>query len=180
VSVVTAAPTPSTAVAAAVGSLDAAVRALHEAVRVLRTQIAEDQPDDGAGHGDNKAVTDLLDAADDLSDAVEAALGVVGGSSPAPAGVVAVHRGLLAAGRVMREELLAVDGRFDVARRAAGRWAKPWQAWARVVRAGLLDAADALTAAEEATADAVAALLDTLLDPGTARAAGTAHEEAHR
>jgi hypothetical protein len=164
----------------AVTALAAQVATLRQAVLALRTTLVEDRPDQRSGRADHKAVRDLVQAADDLGDAVEAASAALGGPvgdrARCAVAVSGAHRALVVAGQLLRDEVIPVGGRLDAARRAASPWGPPWQAWTRVAQAGALDVAEALSATENAAADAVAALLD----PHPGAAAGTDHEEALR
>jgi hypothetical protein len=158
-----AAPARSTAVSNALEVLASRVNALQVASKVLRTSIVEDFPTTSTGRSDHKALQDLAEAADDFDDAVSAAEESLAGATARRRDVtsVAVVRALLVAEHVLRDELVPVGGRFDLARRVAEGWGPHWRAWAQVVRAGVLDVGEALSATEESAADVIAALLDS-------------------
>jgi hypothetical protein len=133
--------------------------ALQQAAALVRTSV-EDCPDDPEHRPDHKALTDLGDAVDDLLDAVAEAQWTVRAGPREPAEILTgVHRSVLRAAAVLRGDLLRLDRRFDVARRAARTWGGAWRPWSGVVLTNLLDADDALRATEHAVAAAWAAVL---------------------
>jgi hypothetical protein len=139
------------------GTVESALRGLHEAVTLVRTSV-EDLPDDPDHRPDHKALTDLRDAVDDLLDAVDEARWATRSGAGDPRGALpAVHRAVLRAEAVLHGDLLRLDQRFDTARRAARSWGGSWRPWSDVVLTNLLEADDALRAAEHAVAGAWAA-----------------------
>jgi hypothetical protein len=137
-------------------ALESRLAALYEAASILRTSV-EDCPDDPEHRPDHKALSDLSDAVDDLVDAVGQARWSSRSGERGPVAMLAVHRSLLQASAVLHGDLLRLDRRFDVARRAARAWGGPWRPWSDVVLTNLLDTADALRETEDAVAGAWAA-----------------------
>ena len=148
-----------------IGLLRARLRALADAVGALRTHVVEDLPDEVEFHGDHRSITALVQAVTDVADQVDLAV-VALDRGAGETGVAAACGALVPAGRLLRDELLAFDGRFADVRRATRRWAPAWRAWADVVRAALLDLTDAFAATESAVVLIVSARLDPDLDLG--------------
>ena len=142
------------------GAVENHLVALREAAALVRTSV-EDCPDDPEHRPDHKALTDLSDAVDDLLDAVDQARWSARSGEPGPVALLAVHRSLLQASEVLHGDLLRLDRRFDVARRAARAWGGPWRPWSDVVLTNLLETADALRETEDAMVGAWTAALSS-------------------
>jgi hypothetical protein len=135
--------------------VQASLAALEEIVAAVRTSVVEDRPDDADHAPDHKVLTDLVDAVDDLCDVVaQTGWQLRSAQRPAVRCLVEAHGGVLQAGRLLREDLLSIDRRFDAARREVRGWGAQWRPWTAVVHTGLVEAVEALTAAEKSVADA--------------------------
>jgi hypothetical protein len=132
----------------------ARVAAFADVARMLRTFVVEDRPADPDHDSDHKALADLADAADDLVDVTSHAVWALDPARVGSTSLGQVHLLVLDASRVLNDDLLAVDRRFDEARRAVHPWGPSWRAWSRVVLSALLEARDALAAAQRSVADA--------------------------
>jgi hypothetical protein len=138
---------------------------LIQATYALRTTVIEDRPHDGTHRPDLKPFSDLQEGVDDFIDCVTELHAVV---DPEPDQVTsglpveAVSRGhalLITAGRLLREELMGVGGRFYRASQVSGSWGGPWRPWSRVVLTGLVECRDGLGSLESALPDVWSALV---------------------
>lgn len=135
--------------------------ALEEAADVVRTSVVEDRPEDLDHDLDHKALSDLRDAVDDLVDAVTQARWWLR-QEPDPARCLpGLHSAVLDAGQALHTDLLQVDRRFDLARRAARAWGGTWLPWTGVVHTNLVETADSLSRAERSLVEAWTSVVRT-------------------
>lgn len=147
------------------GTLRPALSRLAQATYALRTTVAEDRPNDGTHSPDLKPFSALQEGVDDLVDYVTELHAVVDTAptrGPSGAPVEAVRRGhelVNATGRLLREELLGVEGRFDRAAQVSGSWGASWRSWSQVVLTGLVECRDGLGSMESALPDVWSAVV---------------------
>jgi hypothetical protein len=140
---------------------------LVQATDALRMTVTEDRPHDGIHRTDLKPFADLQEGVDDLVDCVAELQAVVGSEADAGSSASAVaavsrsHVLVIAASRLLREELMGVEGRYHRALQASGSWGGPWRTWSRVVLTGLVECRDGLGALECALPDVWSALAIT-------------------
>lgn len=139
----------------AIDQLRSGTSRLAGAAAAVRTTVVEDRPEDDQHDPDHKTLADLTEGLDDLVDTI-AELGHLldaptvwgAGCTTAPDQLSRVHLLMATAGRVLRDDLLAVDGRYQRARRATAPWGAPWRSWAQVALVGLLECRDCLDATD--------------------------------
>jgi hypothetical protein len=142
---------------------------LVEATYALRMTVTEDRPHDGTHPTDLKPFADLQEGVDDLVDCLAELYAVVvsepdGGSLGSASAVERVSRShtlVITAGRLLREELMGVEGRYNRASQASGSWGGPWRHWSRIVLTGLVECRDCLGSLESALPDVWSALVVT-------------------
>jgi hypothetical protein len=144
-----------------------ALSRLVEATYALRMTVTEDRPHDGTHRTDLKPFADLQEGVDDLVDCMAELHAVVGsepdgGSSPSAVDAMRhIHALVINASRLLREELMGVEGRYYRASQASGSWGGPWRPWSRVVLTGLVECRDGLGSLESALPDLWSALAVT-------------------
>jgi hypothetical protein len=129
---------------------------LVEAADALRMTVAEDRPQDATHRTELKPFADLQEGVDDLVDCLTELYAVVGpepdgGSSASAVDAVSrSHTLVITATRLLREELMGVEGQYHRALQASGSWGGPWRTWSRVVLTGLVECRDGLGSLESA------------------------------
>jgi hypothetical protein len=129
---------------------------LVEATDALRTTVAEDRPHDGIHRTDLKPFADLQEGINDLVDCLAELCAVVGSGPDGGSSASAVdamshsHALVISASRLLREELMGVEGRYHRALQASGSWGGQWRTWSRVVLTGLVECRDGLGSLESA------------------------------
>lgn len=142
-----------------------ALRNLVQTTYALRTSVTEDRPHDPRHRSDLKPFSDLQEGVDDLVDCVTELHAVVDHEPDRAAlgspveSVSRSHELVIAAGRLLRDELMGVGGRFYRASQVSGSWGGPWRPWSRVVLTGLVECRDGLGSLESALPDVWSALV---------------------